>query len=745
MEALAEQGGVSVAASGALQERDTLPDADAAFRAALDNVAHESLRVLTLWMSVIWFLLLPVPILTSPAHAIPLTLLQAVDVLVLVSVRLALVRGRIQRRRAQVVLAAILAVPVLDILIRGLIEYTSDRLVFLGLTIIGSGLFCLSAGWLAVLLAFAIATGGIVIAQAPPGEVSFVQSILPLFAAVGIAIVARMTRANAVWHVEQVRRQDVQHLKEARRNEAKFRGIVNGIHDVFYRTDLAGIVQMVSPSVRRFGYRPEDIIGTDVLRFYADPGQRDALVRQVMEKGFVVDYELALRQRDGAVRIAAASVSLLLDENGQAVGFEGLLHDISDRKMEETRKLQEARETAALARAGRELIGSHDVQTLLQRLCRLTTEVFACDVSHTVMIENEEAVVAAGYGETAEERESLRALRVPCAMLRDFLARLDREGVVQFVTSQTDERALASVALQYGLSLVLYFPLRRGAEIAGFQSVGCRGREEPFAAEEEHIARGIAHLASLAIENARLFEELQRANRLKSDFVATMSHELRTPLNVVMGYNSLLLDGEFGPLSAEQMRILQRIDRNARELSDLINATLDLGRLEEGTLPVDVEEFDVSALLAELKTEAEGLRKKEGVHFTLEMDSQLPSVRTDRIKLKVVLKNLLSNAFKFTDKGSVALAARASEDGVQFVVADTGSGIAPGVLPFIFEAFRQGDSSTTRAHGGVGLGLYIVRRLLEMLKGTIAVETQVDQGSTFRVWVPRDAWARPNG
>jgi PAS domain S-box-containing protein len=723
----------------ALRQPSMPPDVDAAFTAALDNVAYDSLRVLTLWMPVVWVILLPFVVLTSAPHqAITFTLLQLTDVMILLAVRLGLRRGKIQTRSAPAVLAGVLALPIFDILVRGIIQYTADRLIFLELTTIGIGLFCLSARWLAVLLALALATGGFLIWRAPAAEVGLVQSVLPLVIAAGIAVVARMTRAGAVGHVEQVRRQDVRHLAEARASEAQFRGIVNGIHDVFYRTDLAGMVQMVSPSVQRFGYRYEDVIGSNVLQYYADPCQREAFVKEVTEKGYVADHELVMFRKDGTQVIVGASVNLLRDEKGQPIGFEGLLHDLSDRKVEETRKLREARETAALARVGRELIGSHDAPTLLRRLCQLTTEVFVCDVSHTWLFEGDEVFLAAGYGDMAERWESLRALRVPRSMVEPLIGILDRDGVAQFVMSQTEDQVMASVALKYGITLALYFPLRRGEKIMGFQGAACCGREEPYTPDEEHIAKGVAHLASLALENARLLEELERANRLKSDFVATMSHELRTPLNVLMGYHSLLREGDFGALTGDQSEVLKRMERNTRELGELISATLDLSRLEEGNMPVEVSDVDLAGLLAELSAETDTLGEKPGVRFVVESEPGLLPVRTDRLKLKVVLKNLVVNALKFTENGTVTLRACTAREGVELSVADTGTGIAPEILPFIFDPFRQGDSSMTRSHGGVGLGLYIVYRLLGMLGGTVDVESEPGQGAIFRVWIPRD-------
>jgi signal transduction histidine kinase len=250
------------------------------------------------------------------------------------------------------------------------------------------------------------------------------------------------------------------------------------------------------------------------------------------------------------------------------------------------------------------------------------------------------------------------------------------------------------------------------------------------------IARGMAQLASMAIENAQLVEQLERANRLRSEFVATMSHELRTPLNVIVGYNELLLDGVFGALTGDQLDPLRRVDKSARELLDLINATLDMSRLEGGRVPVEVQDVWVPDLLREIEGEVRGSGERPDLQLIWQVPATLPYLRTDRIKLKMVLKNLISNAVKFTERGSVTIAAISDDGQVEFTVADTGIGIAPEAQEFIFEPFRQGDSSITRRHGGVGLGLYIVRRLMDLLGGTIALDSEIGRGSIFRVRLP---------
>jgi PAS domain S-box-containing protein len=491
---------------------------DDAFRAALDDVAYDNLRALTFWMAAIWVVLLPFPLLRFPLHqAIPLTCVQLADIAIVIAFRIALVRGKIERPWAPAALAALLALPVLDLLVRGVIQYAPDRLIFLELVTLAIGLFCLSLRWLVALLSFGVAAGVILMWLAPGEEANFAGA-LPLAVAVGIAIVARTTRAEAIAHVERARLEVVKRLAEVRASEAKFRGIVNGIHDVFYRTDLEGTVQMVSPSVTRFGYLPEDLIGTNVRRFYVDPAQHERLVKLLLDKGSVTDFEAMLRRKDGALIVVAASVNLLLDENGQACGFEGLLHDISDRKREEIRSQEQIRETTILARLGRELMRELDTSTLLQRLCQLIVEVFGCDKSHTLLLEGKDAIVAAGWGNTAEQWEALRAMRVPGELLRPWLEEVDQTGVAQFVTSKTEVREFADLASEYGVTQAVYFPLRRGEEMVGLQSIEYCGREDPFSADDVHIARGVMRLASLAFENARLFEQLGRGQKSRSTF-----------------------------------------------------------------------------------------------------------------------------------------------------------------------------------------------------------------------------------
>src|SRR5256712_5891920 len=206
--------------------------------------------------------------------------------------------------------------------------------------------------------------------------------------------------------------------------------------------------------------------------------------------------------------------------------------------------------------------------------------------------------------------------------------------------------------------------------------------------------------------------ELEQASALKSQFLANMSHEFRTPLNAMLGYTSMLLQGVGGPIEAPVKRQLGRIESNGRHLLTIINEILDISRIEAGRMPLQISSFRIPELVAEVKAELEPIIVRSKLSVTLNVARDLPSLFTDRQKVKQILLNLLSNALKFTHHGAVTISAHADKRDriVQLSVTDTGIGIAPSDQEKIFEDFRQLDNSPTRAYGGTGLGLSVCRR-----------------------------------
>ena len=245
--------------------------------------------------------------------------------------------------------------------------------------------------------------------------------------------------------------------------------------------------------------------------------------------------------------------------------------------------------------------------------------------------------------------------------------------------------------------------------------------------------------ADLAEQNQRLqwqSRELEKANRLKSEFLASMSHELRTPINALIGYTSLMIDRIYGDITPKQEEGLRRIQASAQHLLALINDILDLAKIEAGKMPLHLEDVPVASIVAEITQQIEPLVKKKALEFITEIPSSSPVMHTDRTKVKQILLNLLSNAVKFTHSGRITLRVVPTDARVRLDIIDTGIGIRPQDLHAIWEDFRQVDQSRTREFGGTGLGLSITRKLVEALGGEIAVESEYGTGSTFSVTLP---------
>jgi signal transduction histidine kinase len=260
---------------------------------------------------------------------------------------------------------------------------------------------------------------------------------------------------------------------------------------------------------------------------------------------------------------------------------------------------------------------------------------------------------------------------------------------------------------------------------------------------EDRIRAATSHLEE---QNAQLLwqaHEVEKANRLKSEFLASMSHELRTPINAIVGYSALLLEGMFGQLSDQQRDPLDRTRSAADHLRALIDDILDLAKIEAGKMQFVLEPLALSEVIQEVSQQMEPMVRRKSLSYSTEVGQDTPRIVTDRTKLKQVLLNLLSNAMKFTNKGGISVIVKQHAMGVRIDVNDTGIGIKPEHLSVIWEDFRQVDQSRTREFGGTGLGLSITRKLVERLGGTIVVESIVSVGTTFTVMLPLEAPAQP--
>jgi PAS domain S-box-containing protein len=242
-------------------------------------------------------------------------------------------------------------------------------------------------------------------------------------------------------------------------------------------------------------------------------------------------------------------------------------------------------------------------------------------------------------------------------------------------------------------------------------------------------------------ERRKALEKLRERDRLRSDFVATMAHELRNPLNSLLGYAELLREGGAGQLSAEQRVMIDRMSERARELIELVSSALDVSRLEVGQALVNLQLVQPGELLEEIRQEMADIQPQPGVQLVWELEAALPALYTDATKVKVIVKNLVSNALKYTSQGSVTVRARRHYPGLEISVADTGRGIPKEEVANIFRPFHQLRDGSNIEPPGAGLGLYIVQRFAELIGAEIHVESEVGRGSTFTVRLP----AQPPG
>lgn len=348
----------------------------------------------------------------------------------------------------------------------------------------------------------------------------------------------------------------------------------------------------------------------------------------------------------------------------------------------------------------------------------------------------------------------LRRPRIPRPALRDLdmiLARMaiQRQKIVygEDIAAIYNERQenWANMALEKGYRSAIAVPLLLQDQAIGAFILYTQELHH-ISSRDTFLLSTAAIQASMAIQNALLFAEvkeknaaLERANHLKSQFLANVTHELRTPLHSIISYGALILEGFVdGELTTEQEEHIQFMVRRAEDLSHLVDDMLDLSKIEADRIEVKLEALELEACLTEVVNQLKPMANGKELYLNLEVEKGLPLATGDSHRIRQIAINLVSNALKFTEKGGVTIRCilLKNRDMLHISVSDTGIGISPAALEYIFEAFRQADGSTTRRFGGTGLGLTIAKRLIELQGGEIAVESIPGEGTTFSLTLP---------
>ncbi len=402
--------------------------------------------------------------------------------------------------------------------------------------------------------------------------------------------------------------------------------------------------------------------------------------------------------------------------------FDTMARSLQERDRAQQEYLDEVRTVNAVSDA---VVGVTDRERIFaESLTRLVTLVKA-DAAAIVLRDGASEDLVAASTVTIEDQT---ATRVAADVLN---AKTGDPDVVQ--RSEIPFGSLRSAA---------HVPLSTRGLITGLLSVYFKGEAE-ITESEARTLRTVARLVSVAKENADLVGELrdnnfqlERANRLKSEFLANVSHELRTPMNAIIGYSKLMLDGLDGELNSQQESDLQRVTTAADNLLGLINGLLDLSKIEAGRMEINVEELDVRPVMDDVIALIRPQSDAKELAVVANIPAELPTILADRARFRQVVVNLVSNAVKFTDTGAVTITATTGDGWVTVSVADTGIGISQEAQAYIFDEFRQADASTTRRYGGTGLGLAISKRLVALHGGRIWVESGANGGSVFSFTMP---------
>jgi hypothetical protein len=442
-----------------------------------------------------------------------------------------------------------------------------------------------------------------------------------------------------------------------------------------------------------------------------------------------------------------ALMETFADQAAIAIENARLLGELQERTAELTRSVQELR---ALSEVGQALSSTLDLETVLSTIVSRANGLAGTD-SCTVYEYDERAgeLLFRATHNLPEEVVAI-ARRAPIRRGEGVAGRmavtLEPVQVADIAEAGAYSGPLRDVLLRTGTRALLGVPLLRENHLIGGLTVTKRTPGE-FPPAIIDLLRTFASQSALAIQNARLFSEiedksrqLEVADRHKSEFLANMSHELRTPLNAIIGYSEMLQE-DAADLGAEQLTDdLQKINAAGKHLLELINAVLDLSKIEAGKMELYLETFDVATLVRDIAAVIQPLAAKNANRLEVRCPDAIGPMHADLTKVRQALFNLLSNACKFTEGGTIALAvARETLDGQEwltFGVSDTGIGMTPEQLAKLFEAFTQADAATTRRYGGTGLGLALSRRLCRMMGGDVTAESEAGRGSTFTIRLP---------
>jgi PAS domain S-box-containing protein len=553
---------------------------------------------------------------------------------------------------------------------------------------------------------------------------------------------------------------------ELDRLRAHLAAIVASSEDAIVGKTLEGIVTSWNSAAEHlFGFTAEEMIGSSILKVI--PPERhyeegDILAR--LSRGERIErYETVRVHKSGQPIDISLTISPIRDAAGTIVGAAKIAHDITARRAMEHSLREEALALETLNRVGAAVASQLDLERIVQIVTDAATQLtgaeFGAFFYNVVKDANESYWL---YTLSGASREQFAQFPMPrnTAM---FGPTFRGEGVVRSGDIRKDPR-YGHNAPHKGMpaghlpvcSYLAVPVMTHTGEVIGGLFLGHK-LPDVFTERSERLALGIASQASIAMTNARLFQELherdaererllgaersarseaERLSHLKDEFLATLSHELRTPLNSIQGWATVLRQKSVTP--EDLARGLETIDRNVRVQTQIVSDLLDMSRIISGKIHLEVQTLQIQEVVRNAIESVRQAAEAKRIRLRSMLDSGIGAVRGDPNRLQQILWNLLTNAIKFTPNGGrVQVVLERVNSHLEIVVEDTGIGISAEFLPYVFDRFRQADSSTTRRYGGLGLGLSIVKNLVELQGGSVRVKSPGEnQGSTFIVALP---------
>jgi PAS domain S-box-containing protein len=521
----------------------------------------------------------------------------------------------------------------------------------------------------------------------------------------------------------------------ARRHLAR---LVDSSDDAIISKDLNGtILSWNAAAERMFGYTAAEAIGQSIRMIIplVRESEEDYVLGQIRAGESVRHYETIRQRKDGSLIPISLTVSPIYDDDGHVIAASKIARDVSERQ----RLLATAEEQAAVARQlseiGIAVASSLEQDTVVQKVTDVATAVTHAEVGAFFHNDQDKRSREPIYTLSGAPKDAfVQFLRPRVAPILTPASHGD--GIVRIADVTVDPSYVEASPGDLPVRSYMAVPVKApsGAVLGGLFF----GHSRPgvFTDQHQQLAIGVAAWATVALDNARLYRQAVDADRLKDEFLAVLSHELRTPLNAIVGYARLL---EGGILSGDKaVQGIHALERNASALTRIVEDVLDVSRIIAGKARLNVQPVDLALVVHNSVATIQPAADAKGVRVETVIDPRVGTVSGDPDRLQQVIWNLLSNAVKFTPRhGRVQVRVERVNSHNEIVVSDTGVGIRPEFLPHVFERFRQGDTSMRRTAPGLGLGLSIVRHIVEMHGGSVqAASAGEGAGATFRVRLP---------